>query len=763
MSEPVDRRTAGSPESGEVWQIWTDTGGTFTDCVAVTASGRLERAKVLSSGRVRATVSRVEASNRVTLDADWHLPAGFFRGCRLFVSGSRQDGRKILDYHAEDCSLEIAGVAGDRWPAGATVEIDSGVEAPVLAAHWITRTALLDDLPSNTMRLATTRGTNALLERRGTPTALFITRGFGDLLSIGNQQRRDLFALRIEKSPPLYTSVVEVEERVSAAGEVLVPLALEAMRPAAVAALAAGVTSAAVALMHSYRFPDHEHLLASYLEDLGFEHVSCSADLASRIKLVPRAETAVVNAYLAGVIGRYLATVSESVRPGPLLVMTSAGSLVRDTEYLPKDSLLSGPAGGVIGAAALATQSGWSRSLAFDMGGTSTDVSRYDGTLDYRFETEVGDARLLSPSLAIETVAAGGGSICHFDGRQLKVGPHSAGADPGPACYGADGPLTLTDVNLLLGRLSPTSFEIPIDTDLAVEAADDLMREIADEVRWSAAREQVLQGLLDIANERMAEAVRRISIRQGYRPAEFALVAFGGAGGQHACALAEILEMETVLVPENAGLLSAIGLGRARIERLVERQVLRRLDDVIDSLGDMLQALAEEARSAVEAEGVVDTKVDTSRRYAYVRLEGQETSLPVRFRSPVDLAEGFSTVYQDHYGYRPGDRPLEVESLRVIAASAGETVEAEVPRVASRRIDSERFQRAFLGGQWSSVPVFDREELSPGDRFDGPALVFERHCATVVHPGWIGSLDAQACLLLRRRSSSWEGGTDDES
>jgi len=686
----------------------------------------------------------------VVLDADWDLPDGFFQGAELLPLGRHKGVCEIAGYRASERSLELTPESTLEVAPGKGVEIAAGVEAPILAAHWVTRTPLSESLPPTTMRLATTRGTNALLERTGSPTALFITRGFGDLLTIGNQQRPDLFTLNVIKVAPLYEAVIEVEERTDSTGEVLRPLDLEALRPEAEALLEKGPTAAAVALLHSYRNPRHEMELAAFLTDLGFRQVSCSALLAPLIKIVPRAETAVVNAYLSEVIGQYLDTVGGSIKPGPLHVLTSAGSLVEAADYLPKDSLLSGPAGGVVGAAAMACQSGWPRSLAFDMGGTSTDVSRFDGELDYRYETRVGDARLLSPSLAIETVAAGGGSICHYDGRQLKVGPQSAGADPGPACYGAGGPLTLTDVNLLLGRLRPRSFEIPIEPAAAVRAAQELLSVLGGSGEEKLDRDEMLQGLLDIANERMAEAVRRITIRQGYRPAEYALVAFGGAGGQHACALAEILDMETVLIPEDAGLLSAVGLGRARIERIAECQVLRPLNEVGGDLTEMLDGLAQEACSAVLAAGVPAEDIEVERRFVYLRLAGQEASLGVGYGGAGSLEADFATEYEDHYGYRPEGAGIEVETLRVIAASGENLAPPRLPPAQPRSIDSSDLQNVFVEGFWRPVPVFTRGALVPGDSFSGPALVFESHCATVVHPGWTGEIDGSRCLILQR-------------
>ncbi len=747
--------------AGAQWRICADTGGTFTDCVAESPTGEIRRTKVLSSSRLRAAVQARSPAGFVTLGASWNLPPGFFRGTTLLAVGSSDRQWAVRDSRSADATVELEceQPTGDLQ-VGQAVEIVSGREAPILAAHWVTRTPLDQDLPSSTLRLATTRGTNALLERKGSPTALFITAGFGDLLVIGDQQRPDLFALDVVSRVPLYECVVEVPERLDSSGRVLTPINLGALRPQALELLNRGIRSAAVALLHSYLNPVHEESLAALLLDLGFDHVSSSADLAPRIKIVPRAETAVVNAYLHEVIGSYLRAVEATIVPGPVHVLTSAGGLVRSDDYLPKDSLLSGPAGGVVGASAMAKLSGWDRSLAFDMGGTSTDVSRYDGQMDYRFETTIGDVRLLSPSLAIETVAAGGGSICHFDGRQLKVGPQSAGADPGPACYGAGGPLTLTDVNLLLGRLRAESFEIPISRRVAEEAFRQLLVELGSD-GTEGSHEEILQGLLDIANERMAEAIRRISIRQGYLPGEYALVAFGGAGGQHACALAEILDMKTILVPEDAGLLSAVGLGQALVERFAECQVLQPLSDMAEHLEARLQELAQAAHDAVLAEGVPATDVRTVRTLAFLRLAGQETTLAVDAEDLPSLANRFATLYEDHYGYQPEGAVIEVESLRVMAASGEQESESVPAEIDSRRAETREGQSVFVGGSWRSVPVFRRERLRPGDSMRGPALIFERHCATLVDPGWWGRIDAHRCLVLELDVAVLEGAADE--
>jgi 5-oxoprolinase (ATP-hydrolysing) len=402
--------------------------------------------------------------------------------------------------------------------------------------------------------------------------------------------------------------------------------------------------------------------------------------------------------------------------------------------------------------------------ISFDMGGTSTDVARYDGAYEYLFEHRVGDARLVAPALAIETVAAGGGSICRFAAGRLLVGPESAGAAPGPACYGAGGPLTVTDVNLLLGRLDPERFGIPVDRGAAERRLAELAAAVAAERGEAGAPEALLAGCLAIADERMAEAVRRISVRRGYDPADYALVAFGGAGGQHACSLAELLGIEWVVVPEDAGLLSAVGLGAAVVERFAQRQVLAPLAEVGEALAAWLAELAEEAVGAVRREGVAAGDVVVRRRIAHLRLAGQETSVPVEVRqdpepsperSPElgpdlgpDLKQSFAAAYRELYGYAPPKRPVEVESLRVVASSR--PPERPVPEGPgeARNAEPAASGRAYFAGAWVETGIFERGALAPGDRLSGPSLVFERHAATVVPPGWRASVDGGRALIL---------------
>lgn len=725
------------------WKIWIDTGGTFTDCLAVDPEGRLHRAKVLSTSAVRGRLAGAAGGSAVRLATSWDLPPGFFRGFTFRLLGLGQD----VEATVEDSSSALLGLSRPLPPgdlAGAAFELRSPEEAPVLAARLVTRTPLAEALPEIAMRLATTRGTNALLERKGAATALFITRGFADLLRIGTQQRPDLFALAIVRPEPLYREAVEVPERLAADGSVLVPLDAGAVREAARRLRSEGIEAAAVALMHAYRDPRHEREVGRLLREAGFRHVSLSSELAPLIKLLPRAETAVVDAYLSPLLECYLAGVSGALGSGSLHVMTSAGGLVRAAAFRAKDGLLSGPAGGVVGAARAGRQSGCRRVIAFDMGGTSTDVARWDGDFEYLFEHQVGDAHLVAPALAIESVAAGGGSICGFDGIQLKVGPESAGAWPGPACYGAGGPLTLTDVNLILGRLDPERFEIPLDAAASGRALDRLRERMG---ALDPGPEAVLAGLLEIADERMAEAIRAISLRQGYDPADHALVAFGGAGAQHACAVAGLLGIPSVLVPADAGLLSALGLGAAVVERFAQRQVLEPLAQVGNELAGWLDTLGREAAAAVAAEGVAADEIAVRRRLLNLRFAGQEATLAVDYSEgdgAIELA--FSAAYQEIYGYAPEGRAIELESIRAVASSRPDG-EAAIPEPEPSPAVPAGVRRCWLGG-WRDVPVFDRAGLAAGAAFTGPALVFENHSATLVAAGWRGRVNGAGHLAL---------------
>ncbi|MCA1595724.1 MAG: hydantoinase/oxoprolinase family protein, partial [Chloroflexi bacterium] len=659
-------------ESLRAWQVWVDTGGTFTDCLARDPDGHLHRAKVLSSSALRGAIDEVLDSTHLRVSEAWDAAPGLVSGFafRFLTEQASDPSARVLGYDPASRILSLS--EGVQASAGMAFELVSPDEAPLLAARLVTGTASGQALPPMEMRLATTRGTNALLERRGARVALFTTRGFGDLLVIGDQSRPDLFALDIRRPPPLAEAVVEVTERLAADGSELEPLDFAELDRTVQDLLGQGITAAAVALLHSYRNPAHEQALEEYLRRAGFHTVSTSSSLAPLIKILPRAQTAVVDAYLSPLLGDYCENVRRGLHEGDstatrtlrrsLLLMTSAGSLVDDREFRAKDSLLSGPAGGVVGAFSAAERSGFARAIAFDMGGTSTDVARYDGAYDYTFEHRVGDAFLSAPALAIESVAAGGGSICRFERGTLQVGPQSAGAHPGPACYGAGGPLTLTDVHVLLGRLDHGRFPIPISPAAAADAFRPSKEEVEASAGVSVDADHLLEGFLDIANERMADAVRSVSIRQGCEPGDYCLVAFGGAGGQHACAVAARLGIRLVLAPADAGLLSAAGLGAARVERFAERQVLQPLEAIMETFPSLLHELEKEARAAVERQGISSDRVIIRRRIVHLRLMGQDSTVSIEHDDSTPLTEAFARRYTATFGHPPPDKPLELES-----------------------------------------------------------------------------------------------------
>lgn len=701
------------------YYLSVDTGGTFTDCIARDSEGHSYQLKVLSSGCLRSRVVSV-ADNRLTVLNVWGLTRDVLKGFRFrSLSGNFTSVVQTCLPQGRFAVLELE----DAPPEGiGAFELTAGEEAPVLAARLLTGTAPGEVFPPLVLRLGTTRGTNALLEGKGARTTLYITQGFRDLLRIGDQSRPDLFALNIRKPAPLYSDVIEVEEQIDTAGNVLIPMKLPA---------ATDAESIAVCLKNAFRNPVHEQQLAAFLKH---PFTSVSTDLSSQIKFLHRAETAVVNAYLSPVIHQYLGKIREVLRGGELFVMSSAGNLVRATSFEPKDSLLSGPAGGVVGAAETARRAGFQRILTFDMGGTSTDVARYDGDYDYQFESVIGQARLQAPALAIHTVAAGGGSVCGFDGQKLYVGPESAGASPGPACYGAGGPLTITDVNLLLRRLDAGQFGIPVSLEDASFRLEELLTAIETKTGTRPGAEETLLGFVRIADETMAEAVRTISVSKGYDPAEYALVAFGGAGGLHACGVARLLHVRTILLPAQAGLLSAYGISRSRLERFAERSVLQSLD-AASVLRNYLKVLEEDALRRLAEEGVTDGYI--RRRFVFLRLKGQESSLeiPVESLDIAVLGGLFRARYEQVYGYFPENRSIEIESIRVIAA---ERVQEDMPGMTTL---PERIPVP-------AAPVIRREELAAGSVVQGPCVLTDAFSTTWLDEGSEALVDPDGTVII---------------
>lgn len=718
-----------------MWRFWIDTGGTFTDCLALSSNGEEHRVKVLSNAAVRARILEITGPKTLRIEIPFDTVDGFFVGYELQFYGLDSASFQIVDWSGKEGLIKL-DTNVPSVESGTLCSIESREEPPVLGIRIITGKLLSEALPDLELRLATTRGTNALLERKGAKAAFFVTRGFKDLLRIGNQQRPDLFALGIQKREPLHSLVFEVSERMDAKGNVVEPLCENEIRSFAIRCREERVESVAVALLHSYRNSEHETRVREILREEGVTHISLSFELSPKIKILQRAETAMVDAYLAPIMDTYLDSVQSKLSEKNLKIMTSAGGLVSRALYKPKDSLLSGPAGGVVGSSSVGKRARISRGIAFDMGGTSTDVSRFEGRLDYQFEQEIGGAKVFAPSLRIKTVAAGGGSLCWFDGSALRVGPESAGAFPGPACYGAGGGLTITDVNLLLGRIDASEFGIPIFPEASAVAFQKLMEEIRSFSSEPMDESDVLLGLLDIANERMADAIKTISLREGYDPSEYALVAFGGAGGLHACAIADVLEMDTILFPSDAGLLSSYGLQQARVERFEEQQVLSPLDECRGRIKKWEDSLATAAIESLVFDG--DNRENLERLVTQVEMRflGQESGLLIDLVSVDSLEDDFERSFEAQYGFIP-EQPIEVVSIKVFVGAR---------EIAS---DQESFETASECkiGDVASCP---RSQLSLGTRVVGPLVIQDRFSTVFIDHGWQAIVGSRGSLKLTR-------------
>lgn len=612
------------------------------------------------------------------------------------------------------------------------------------------------------VKLGTTVATNALLERKGADVVLVVTEGFGDALEIGTQARPDIFALHIVKPDLLQKQVIEVRERVTAEGEVLTPLDEAHARLALQRAYGDGLRAAAIACLHGWAYPAHERRLAEIAREIGFTQISVSSEISGLIKFVPRADTTVADAYLSPILRAYIDGFERGFGgKAELLFMQSNGGLAHADSFRGRDAVLSGPAGGVVGMAAAAERAGFKYALGFDMGGTSTDVSHYAGAFERTNETVVAGVRLSAPMLQVHTVAAGGGSVCFFDGMRLRVGPHSAGADPGPACYRRGGPLTITDCNLLLGRVRPEFFpaifgpnaDQALDRDVVAENFSTLCAEIEATTGKAITPENAAEGFLRIANENMAEAIKKISIQRGYNPAEYALVAFGGAGGQHACAVADAVGVETILLHPLAGVLSAWGMGLADVRAIAEETADIKLADATD-LESRVSALAAKATGAIETQRASDTSVEAA---IHLKYEGADTALPVLYRphaQPSQLAEAFEAEHKKRFGFIDPARAIIVASISAEAVALSETLPAvaERPTVAGMTPEPRALISLRANGETRNAPAFERSNLHAGFTIDGPALILEQGATTFVDAGWRARMTLAGDLVLTRVS-----------
>jgi 5-oxoprolinase (ATP-hydrolysing) len=712
--------TKPSKTSPRVWDFWIDRGGTFTDVVGRRPDGTLAAHKLLSENP------------------------------EAYADAAVQGIRDLLGLKS-----------GEPIPAGRV----------------------------NAVKMGTTVATNALLERKGDRTLLVITKGFRDALKIGYQARPKIFAKQIIKPDMLYERVAEVAERVRADGTVEMEPDLEAVRAELQAAKADGIDAVAIVLMHAYRFPEHEKRVASLAREMGFAQVSVSHEVSPLIKLVGRGDTTVVDAYLSPILRRYVEQVAgqlensphpsrrgfgapqdeASLRPHPeearsavskdgggprLMFMMSSGGLTAAELFQGKDAILSGPAGGVVGMAETGKQAGFDRLIGFDMGGTSTDVSHFDGEYERTFETEVAGVRMRAPMMLIHTVAAGGGSILHYDGARFRVGPDSAGANPGPKCYRRGGPLAVTDANVMAGKLLPEFFpkifgphqDQPLD-DAAVKAA---FAELAKEVGGKSP-EEIADGFIKIAVENMANAIKKISVQRGYDVTRYALNCFGGAGGQHACLVADALGMTKVLIHPFSSLLSAYGMGLADIRATREQAIeLPFGAKALAALKRTGGELGKDVKAEVAGQGVAAGRIKVIVR-AHIRYAGTDTALVVTAGTAPAMTRAFEKAHKARFGFIDRTKQMVVEAVSVEAVGGGAKFNEKTVRRSNAALPTPaRRTQFFSGGQWHKANVYTREQLKPGSKVKGAAIIIEPHQTIVVEPGWQAELTAKNHLVLTR-------------
>ncbi|MFF9704364.1 hydantoinase B/oxoprolinase family protein [Streptomyces griseofuscus] len=691
------------------WQFWVDRGGTFTDIVARRPDGRLLTHKVLSDNPARPHPEPGPDTAPAT------------RGDAPGIQG-----------------------AGHRPTPDAAV---TGIRA------------LLGDSPEpvEAVRMGTTVATNALLERTGEPTLLIITRGFRDALRIAYQNRPRIFARRIELPEVLYTRVIEADERIAADGTVLRAPDLDALAPALQEAYDDGIRAVAVVCLHSHLHPAHERAIGELAARTGFPQISLSSEVSPLMKLVPRGDTAVADAYLSPVLHRHVRQVADELRGVRLMFMQSNGGLTEAGQFRGKDAILSGPAGGIVGMARMSQRAGFDRVIGFDMGGTSTDVSHFAGAYERVFDTQVAGVRLRAPMLDIHTVAAGGGSVLHFDGSRYRVGPDSAGATPGPACYRAGGPLTVTDANVMLGRIQPAHFpavfgpdgDQRLDAGLVTDRFTALAREIHRATGDDRTPEQVAEGYLDIAVANIANAIKRISVQQGHDVTRYALTTFGGAGGQHACRVAESLGIRTVLVPPMAGVLSALGIGLADTTAMREQSVEAPLEPAaMPGIRAAAADLEAAARAELAAEDIPEDRVRVTHR-AQLRYDGTDTALTVELAEPDAMRGAFEQRHRATYSFTL-DRPIVVEALSVEATGITPPPDLTALAPYEGRPAAPETVRLHTGGAWRDVPLHRREALPPGETVTGPAIITEAGATTVVDDGWRAAATDDGHLLMER-------------
>ncbi len=673
------------------WQFWIDRGGTFTDIVARRPDGTLTTHKLLSENPEQYKDAAV---------------AGI---------------RRLLGLGAQD-------------------KIGAGLVEAV--------------------KMGTTVATNALLERKGDPTVLAITRGFRDALRIAYQNRPRLFDRHIVLPELLYREVIEIEERIGAHGELVTPLNRPLARAALQRAYDKGFRSIAIVFMHGYRYTEHEAAVADIAREIGFTQISVSHKTSPMMKLVSRGDTTVVDAYLSPILRRYVDQVAQDMPGVNLQFMQSNGGLTDAHTFSGKDSILSGPAGGIVGMVRTSQRAGFDKVIGFDMGGTSTDVSHFAGEFEREFETQVAGVRMRAPMMSIHTVAAGGGSILHFDGARLRVGPDSAGANPGPASYRRGGPLAVTDCNVVLGKIQPKYFpavfgphaDQPLDAEAALQKFRDMAERIAQATGRRRTVEEIAEGFIEIAIGNMANAIKQISVQRGHDVTEYVLTTFGGAGGQHACLVADALGMTTVFAHPLAGVLSAYGMGLADQTAMREAAVEIPLDpDALPTLQARLEQLAGEARRDLLSQGVAEERLQAVRR-VHLRYEGTDSALTVQFDTLHGMLAQFEAAYKKQFSFLMPCKALIAEAVSVEVIGKSDEAQEQAPALPPRAgaLRAAETVRMFSGGSWHDAALYKREDTRPGDVIKGPAIIAEANATTVVEPGWQAQVTPLYHLVLTR-------------
>jgi 5-oxoprolinase (ATP-hydrolysing) len=610
------------------------------------------------------------------------------------------------------------------------------------------------------VKMGTTVATNALLERKGERTVLFITKGFRDALRIAYQNRPKIFARHIVLPELLYSKVVEVTERVGARGEILTPLDLEGMRAAMQQAYNEGFRSIAIVFMHGFRYQENEEQAAAMARGVGYSQVSVSHKVSPLMKLVSRGDTTVVDAYLSPILRGYVNQIASELEGVHLMFMQSNGGLADAHRFQGKDSILSGPAGGVVGAVRTSVRAGFTKIIGFDMGGTSTDVSHYAGEFERAFETQVAGVRMRAPMMSIHTVAAGGGSILHFDGARYRVGPDSGGANPGPASYRRNGPLTLTDCNVMVGKIQPQFFPAVfgpngnevLDSSIVQQKFESMSADIRKATGNQRTPEQVAEGFIEIAVANMANAIKHISVQRGHDVTEYVLCCFGGAAGQHACLVADALGMTRILIHPLAGVLSAYGMGLADITAIRMQTMEIKLEPAGRPLIEAtLKTLATDACNELVHQGVSPDRIRIASR-VHLKYDGTDSSLIVRFGSDAEMLNRFEEAYRQRYSFLMPNRTLIVEAVSVEAATETDVpVEtAGKPALRGGSPKAAEIVDMHTGGRWYRAPVFQRDDLETGDKIKGPAIIAEVNATTVVETGWQAEVTPLDHLLLQR-------------